>query len=109
MSGEVLASSWKKFRGRGILNHTPVLCGTISWVNISWFASQARKPRNFYPPKTTPYTVYIDSAAVEATGRGSLRLAPTTSGMLSIVGERERARCLMWMIVLYGHYIRVHG
>ena len=32
MSSEFLASSWKKFRGRGILNHTPVLCGTVSWV-----------------------------------------------------------------------------
>jgi len=26
---------------------------------ISWFASQPRKPRNFYPPKNTRYTVYV--------------------------------------------------
>ena len=32
MKSEFLASSWKKFRGRGILNHTPVLCDTVSWV-----------------------------------------------------------------------------
>ena len=30
VSSEFLASSWKNFRGRGILNHTPVLCGTVS-------------------------------------------------------------------------------
>ena len=32
VSSEVLASSWKNFHGCGILNHTPVLCGTVSWV-----------------------------------------------------------------------------
>ena len=58
MSSEFLASSWKKFRGHSILNHTPVLCGTVSWVKISWFVSQPRKPRKFYPPKNTRYTVY---------------------------------------------------
>ena len=46
MSSEFLASSWKKFRGRGILSHTWVLCST--WVKLLWFASQPRKP---YPPK----------------------------------------------------------
>jgi len=59
VSSEFLASSWKSFRGRGILNHTPVLCRTTSWVKISLFASQPRKPRKFYPPppKNTRYTV----------------------------------------------------
>ena len=37
---EFLASSWKNFHGRGILNHTPVLCGTVLCVKISWFTSQ---------------------------------------------------------------------
>ena len=58
VSSEFLGSSWKNVRGCGILNHTPVLCGTVSWVKISWFASQPRKPRKFYPPKNTRYTVY---------------------------------------------------
>ena len=44
VSSEFLDSSWRNFRGRGILNHTPVLCGTVSWVKISWLASQPRKP-----------------------------------------------------------------
>ena len=34
VSSELLASSWKYFRGCGILNHTLVLCGTISWVKF---------------------------------------------------------------------------
>ena len=50
VSNEFLASLWKNFRGHGILNHTPVLCGTVSWVKISCFASQPRKPRKFYTP-----------------------------------------------------------
>ena len=56
VSSEILASLWKYFRGRGILNHTPVLCDTVSRVKNSWsrFASQ---PRKFYPPKNTRYTV----------------------------------------------------
>ena len=37
---EFLASSWKNFRGCGILNHTPVHCGTVLWVKSLWFASQ---------------------------------------------------------------------
>ena len=32
MKSEFLASSWKNFRGCSILNHTLVLCGTVSWV-----------------------------------------------------------------------------
>ena len=54
---EFLPSSWKTFRGHSILNHTPVHCGTVSWVKISWFTSQPRKPRKFYPPKNTHCTV----------------------------------------------------
>ena len=57
VSSKFLASSWKTFRGHGILNHTPVLCGTVSWVKISWYASQPRKPRKVYPLKNTRYTV----------------------------------------------------
>ena len=57
MRSEFLASSWKNFRSHGILNHTSLHCGTVSWVKISWFASQPRKPRKFYPPKNTCYTV----------------------------------------------------
>ena len=34
MSSEYLASSLKIFRGHSILNHTPVLCSTFSWVKI---------------------------------------------------------------------------
>ena len=34
VSSEFLASSWNNFRGLGTLNHTPVLCGTVSWVKI---------------------------------------------------------------------------
>ena len=44
----------ENFRGRGILNHTPVHCGTVLWVKISWFASQPRKPQKFYPPEKYP-------------------------------------------------------
>ena len=58
MSSEFWASSGKTFCGRCILNHTPVLCDTVSWVKISWFTSQPRKPRKFYPSKNTRYTVY---------------------------------------------------
>ena len=66
MNSEFLASLWKYFRGRGLLNHTPCrrgvemacyfeveaigthscstcvnakLCGTVSWVKILWFTS----------------------------------------------------------------------
>ena len=59
---ENFAGSWKKFRGyvyactneRGSLH----LWQLFSWVNISWFASQPRKPRKFNPPKNTRYMVY---------------------------------------------------
>ena len=57
MRSEFLPNLWKHFHGRGILSHTLVHCGTISWVKSSRFASQPRKPRNFYPPKNTRYTV----------------------------------------------------
>ena len=58
MRSKFLASSWKNFHGRGILNHTPVHCGTVSWVKISWFASQPRKSQTFPPPKNTRYMVH---------------------------------------------------
>jgi len=32
VSSEFLACSWKTIRGRGVLNHAPVLCSTVSWV-----------------------------------------------------------------------------
>ena len=57
VSSELLACLWENFRGHGILNHTLVPYGTVSWVKISWLASQPRKPRKFYPPKDTRYTV----------------------------------------------------
>ena len=57
VSSEYLASSWKNFHGRGILKHTLILCGTVSWVKILCFASQPRKPQKFYPLKNTRYTV----------------------------------------------------
>ena len=58
MGSEFFASSWKNFRGFGILNHTLVLCGTLSWVKISWFASQPQKPQKILPPpKNTRYAV----------------------------------------------------
>ena len=50
VSSEFLSSSWKNFHGRSILNHTSVLCGTVSLVKISWFTSQPRKPRKFPSP-----------------------------------------------------------
>ena len=59
VSSELLASSWKNFRGHGILKDTPVPCGTVSWVKLLWFASQPREPRKFYPPKNTHYTVHV--------------------------------------------------
>ena len=34
---------------------------TVSWVNISWFASQPRKPRKFYPPPPEKYPLYGNS------------------------------------------------
>ena len=40
VNSEFLASLWKNFRGYSLLNHTPVLCGTVLWVKISWFTSQ---------------------------------------------------------------------
>jgi len=64
LSSEFLASSWKNYHGRSILNHTPVLCSTVSWVKISWFTSQPRKPRKFYPPQNTRYTVAIEKCMV---------------------------------------------
>ena len=51
VSSEFLASSWKNICGHGILNHTWVLCGSVLWIKISWFASQPQKPRKFYFPK----------------------------------------------------------
>ena len=64
MSSKFWASLWKNLHGCGILNHTLVLCGTVSWVRILWFASQPQKPRKFYPPKNTCYMVYLDSVPV---------------------------------------------
>jgi len=64
VSSEFLASLRKNFRGRGILNHTPVLCDTVSWVQITWFTSQPRKPRKFYPSKNTRYTVFASHKLV---------------------------------------------
>ena len=58
MRSEFLASLWKNFCGRGILNHTLVHCGTVLWVKISRFTSQPQKPQTFYHPKNTHYTVY---------------------------------------------------
>ena len=40
VSNEFLASSWKNFHSRSTLNHTLVLCVTVSWIKISWFTSQ---------------------------------------------------------------------
>jgi len=60
MSRDFLPSSWKKIRGHSILNHTLVLCSTVSWVKISWFAFQPRKPQKFYPPNNTRYSVFWD-------------------------------------------------
>ena len=38
-----------------------------SWVNISWFATQPRKPRTFYPPPPPPekYPLYGISSMYE--------------------------------------------
>ena len=60
MSSKFLETLWKNFHHCGILNHIPVLCGTVSWVNISWFASQPQKPQKFPPPpkKNPHYTVF---------------------------------------------------
>ena len=49
VSSAFLASSWNNVHGCGILHHTPVLCGTVSGVKHSWFASPPRKQRKFYP------------------------------------------------------------
>ena len=66
MDMENFEGSWKKFRGyvyvctngRGSLTLRVASMVTVSWVNISWFASQPRKLRKCYPPKNTRYTVY---------------------------------------------------
>ena len=85
VSSEFLASSWQNFRGRGILNHTPVLCGTVSWVKISWFASQ---PRKFYPPEKYPlygtaanhYLLYASKHAPQADLEETERIPARVTG-----------------------------
>ena len=67
MDMEKFAGSWNFFcgyvyastNGRGSLPLWYMVA--VSWVNISWFASQPQKPRKFYPPppKNILYTVYI--------------------------------------------------
>ena len=58
MSSEFWANSWKTFRGRSILNHTPVLCGTVSWVKkVRGSPLNHENHKNFTPPKNTRYTV----------------------------------------------------
>ena len=54
MSSEVLASSWENVHGRGILSHTPVLCGTVLWVKISWLTSQPTKTTKILPSEKYP-------------------------------------------------------
>ena len=49
MSSEFLASSWKNFHGRGILNHTPLLCSTVSWVKISSSPLNHKNHENLTP------------------------------------------------------------
>ena len=61
---------WKNFRVRGknfVVSCMRALMSvvrciymvTVSWVNISWFTSQPRKPRKFKPPKNTRYKVHV--------------------------------------------------
>ena len=68
--------SWKYFHGCGILNHTLVLCGTVSWVKISWFASQPQKPQKFYHLKNTRHTVYEGCPDLLTTGSIGILLVP---------------------------------
>ena len=44
---------------RALMGVARCIYGNCFVVNIPWFASQPRKPRKFYPPKNTRYTVYI--------------------------------------------------
>ena len=60
VSSEFLASSWKNFHGRSILNHTPVLCGTVSWVKKFVVRLSTMKITKMSPPKNTRYMVLED-------------------------------------------------
>ena len=58
MSSEFLASSWKNFHGRSILNHTPVLCGTVSWVKkfvVRLSTTKITKMSPLPPPPKCPH------------------------------------------------------
>ena len=54
MSSEFLASSWKTFRGRGILNHHPVLCSAVSWVKNFVVRLSTMKTTKTLPPEKYP-------------------------------------------------------
>ena len=53
VSSEFLASLWKYFRGRRILNHTRVLCGTVSWI-INFMVRLNKKNTKILPSKKYP-------------------------------------------------------
>ena len=75
----ILAISWKKFRGRDYL--LPILGARtrcFSWVNISWFASRPRKPRKYYPPKNTRYTVRERCGSLQNAGMWAVVRQPQT-------------------------------
>ena len=59
MSSEYLASSWKIFRGRGTLNHTPILCGTVLWIKLFVVRLSTTKATKLLPPEKYPlYGIY---------------------------------------------------
>ena len=51
VSSEFWASSWENVRGRGILSHTPVLCGTVSWVKFRGSPLNHENHEKFTPRK----------------------------------------------------------
>ena len=48
---EFWGSSWKHFRGRSILNNTPVLCGIVSWVKFRGRSLNHENHENITPRK----------------------------------------------------------
>ena len=54
MSSEFWASSWKNFRGHGILNHTPVLCSTVFMDKNFVVRLSTTKTTKILPPEKYP-------------------------------------------------------
>ncbi len=51
LQGKIFVSSELLASGHGILNHTPVLCSTVLWVNICGSPLSHENYKNFTPQK----------------------------------------------------------